>query len=289
MKEYRNQVNKDFPNQGFESGDQKDARELEFQSWKKEYMLKLRRNELRWKREVARFQRDREARQRAREQKEAEQAEESEDHPIGEAEVDDESGMQDVPDDHRMDEEVPGSLPLDARATTSPQKPIAKDNEVSTGGGSLVPETQLPPQPLLLPANNKESTNEFPEIEAISQVDEASKTLQDSVETAGDAPEESTLVDPVEVHSTSRSRVSARLGLLAGNMPACMLANARYKDDRRKQRSATVEPWRLPAKADYMDSSNYHLQIIEDNNDILAHGACMSVPLQAPRMRGSSL
>jgi hypothetical protein len=110
MKEYRNQVNKDFPNQGFESGDQKDARELEFQSWKKEYMLKLRRNELRWKREVARFQRDREARQRAREQKEAEQAEESEDHPIGEAEVDDESGMQDVPDDHRMDEEVPGTM-----------------------------------------------------------------------------------------------------------------------------------------------------------------------------------
>jgi hypothetical protein len=54
-----------------------------------------------------------------------------------------------------------------------------------------------------------------------------------------------------------------------------------------------MEPWYLPAKTDFegsMDSTNYRLQTIEDNNDSLAHGREAIAPFVPPRIfrRGDS-
>ncbi len=231
MAQYRDMVIKIYPNQGFKAGagGHTQARRDEFASWKKEWMLKVRRRDHVWAREQAEAKAGL-ARRRAK------TAASRDDQPAAEDELGsggDDVNLDDIatPPRHSgesdtvMMVEDHESLPPDARATMSLEADRAQDPQPSSTGTSRVPETQVSPReaPVSLAGPNNEPSQPSATGSGLSRAStNLPTTLEPSANVIGTV-QSTAPIDRLKEYNASRAKVSAQLGLPDGGAPIRVL------------------------------------------------------------------
>jgi hypothetical protein len=273
MEQYRDNFNKLNSNKGFVSLGNNQARQDNFKSWKKEWMLKVRRNDR--IRENVRLHEKR--RKKASEERQVDDEMQFDGGlgndnltppPVQERRSLNQNGSPISPTGHAHQEDLHPEA-RDSQGTTD-----APRNEVSTDNTPFVPETQVPEDtaPAEAGAPGTATVDSAPADGSLPSLDKSG--LQAADESPDPAP--TAIADARwEGYNAPRAKVSAELQCQAGKPPAHKTGFL-FRDHRRMLNSVITEPF-PNAEGDPRKCPAPDLQDIEDFNDALKFGLVEAV------------
>jgi hypothetical protein len=284
MVQYRDQFMTANPNKGFLSLSNTQSRQDEFKSWKKEWMLKKRRDD-KIKMSIQAAQR-----------RAAEGQEETVD-----SQEEDSDGLEVDADNNGADEFLNGSSPHSsprqqpeaspARAVVGGQEPLDKDvrvsqrdaqsNEVSTGSDSIVLETQLQQNtPASAGPSGPRTEKPVPEEQTLQSP--GTSGLEITAQSLDHASRDSVAARS-DKYNASRAKLSVQLHFPRSEKPFLgRKASGGFHDQRRQLKNAIAEPLTTPVPdtTPAQQAHDFQSQNIEDGNDALNFALKLPVAFQ---------